>query len=422
MIFFLLTAFEVFFFGKNTSLSSWHFKIKSMYMKPIFALIISFLMALHLSAQGIEFYHGSFKEALEESQKTGKPIFLDAFAKWCGPCKRMAATTFKDDAVGAFFNKNFISLKIDWEESEGVSLRSKYPVSAYPTLLFIDNKGEVIHKVVGGQDANGLLKQGEIALSKVDYSRDYAKQYEGGDRSPELMYNYVKALNKSGKPSLSVSNEYLRTQPDLTTEFNKRFILEGAVEADSRIFDLLIKHQTEIGMQEGLEAVRNRIELACTNTVNKAIQFQTPELLEEAKSKMKANLPNQADAFIAKADYDYHKAAKDAAKFGKACDAYAKKIAKGDPKGLAKLATDIANSFSKDEKCMRLAEKYAKEAAEKGNDYQFYVTYAQILQANGKKKQALAAANKSLQMVKAGETIDSGAVQSIEKLIKQIES
>jgi hypothetical protein len=276
--------------------------------------------------------------------------------------------------------------------------------------------------VVGGQDVNGLLKQGEIALGKVDYSRDFAKLYEGGDRSPELIYNYVKALNKSGKPSLGISNEYLRTQTDLTTEFNKRFILEGAVEADSRIFDLLVKHQTAIGMQEGLDAVRNRIEFACTNTVNKAIQFQTPELLEEAKAKMKSSLPDKADEFIAKADYDYHKAAKDAAQFGKSCDAYAKKVAKGDPKGLAKLATDIANSFSKDEKCMKLAEKYAKQAAEKGSDYHYYVTYAEILHLNGKKKQALAAANKSLEMVKAGETIDSGAVQSIEKLIKQIES
>jgi thiol-disulfide isomerase/thioredoxin len=391
-------------------------------MKSIFALMVGLMMALQIGAQGIEFYHGSFNEALEESKKTGKPIFMDAFAKWCGPCKRMAATTFKDEAVGAYFNKNFICLKIDWEESEGASLRNKYPVNAYPTLMFIDSKGEVVHKVVGGQDVNGLLKQGEIALGKVDYSRDFAKLYEGGDRSPELIYNYVKALNKSGKPSLSISNEYLRTQTDLTTEFNKRFILEAAVEADSRIFDLLVKHQTAIGLQEGLDAVRNRIEFACTNTVNKAIQFQTPELLEEAKSKIKASMPEKADAFIAKADYDYQKAAKDAAKFGKACDAYAKKVAKGDPKGLAKLAIDIANSFSKDEKCMKLAEKYAKEAAEKGNNYQYYVTYAEILHLNGKKKQALAAANKSLEMVKTGETIDSGAVQSIEKLIKQIES
>ena len=391
-------------------------------MKFIFFFFIALAMTLQISAQGIEFFHGSFKEALEESQKTGKPIFMDAYAKWCGPCKRMAATTFMDESVGEYFNQNFINLKVDWEESEGVSLRNKFSVSAFPTLFFIGSDGEVIQKVVGGQDVKGLLRQGEMALGKVDYSREYAALYEKGDRSPELIYNYVKALNKSSKPSLGISNEYLRTQEDLSTEFNKKFILEAAIEADSRIFDLLIKKQREIGMQEGLQPLRDRIELACSNTLKKAIEFQSPELLEEAKAKMKANYAVKSDEFAAKADYSYHKAAKDAKNFGKACDAYAKSVAMDDPKSLAKLATDIANSFGADKDCMKLAEKYAKEAAKKGNDYHFYMSYAEILNANGKKEQALEAANAALEMVKKGETIDSADVRSVEGLIKLIES
>lgn len=390
-------------------------------MKSIFFFFIAMAVSLQLSAQGIEFFHGSFKEALEESQKTGKPIFMDAFAKWCGPCKRMAATTFKDESVGEYFNKNFINLKVDWEESEGISLRGKYAVSAFPTLFFIGSNGEVIHKIVGGQDVPGLLRQGEMALGKVDYSQEFKTLYDKGDRSPELVYNYVKALNKSNKPSLAISNEYLRTQTDLSTDFNKKFILEAAIEADSRIFDLLVQHKKEIGMQEGLQAVRDRVELACTNTLKKAIEFQSAELLEEAKTKMKAGYAEKADEFAAKADYDFHKAAKDPKSFGKSCDTYAKKVAKGDPKGLAKMAVDIANAFASDKNCMKLAEKYAKEAAEKGNDYHYYITYAEVLNQNGKKKEALAAANKSLEMVKKGETIDSGEVRSIESLIKLIE-
>lgn len=391
-------------------------------MKSILSFFICFALSLQLGAQGIDFFHGSFNEALEESKKTGKPIFMDAYAKWCGPCKRMAATTFKDESIGEYFNKNFINMKVDWEESEGIALRGKFAVSAFPTLFFIGSDGAVIQKVVGGQDVPGLLRQGEMALGKVDYSREFASLYEKGDRSPELVYNYVKSLNKSGKPSLAISNEYLRTQQDLSTEFNRKFILEGAVEADSRVFDLLIEHQKEIGMQEGLQPLRDRIELACGNTLKKAIQFQTPELLAEAKAKMKANLPEKSAAFAAQADYDYHKASKDAKGFGKSCGAYAKNVAKGDPKGLAKLSADIAANFSKDKNCMKLAEKYAKQAAQKGDNYSYYMNYAEVLHKNGKKKQALEAANKSLQMVKQGETIDSSTIQSIEKLIKQIES
>lgn len=395
------------------------FKIKLVHMKSAFSLFLAVFLALRLEAQGIEFFHGTFNEALEESEKTGKPIFMDAFAKWCGPCKKMAATTFKDESVGEYFNKNFINLKVDMEESEGVSLRKKYPVSAYPTLFFIGGDGEIIHKIVGGQDVNGLLRQGEMALGKVDYSRGYAAEYEKGKRDPEFIYNYVKALNQSGKPSLAISNEYLRTQQDLTTEFNLRFIHEAAVEADSRIFGLLVKNQKEIGMLVGLQAVRDRIELACTNTAKKAVEYQSPELLAEAKTKMKENFPEKAAAFAAKADFDYFKAAKDAQNFGKSCDAYAKNVAKGDAKGLHKLATDIANNFSADEKCMKMAEKYAKEAAEKGNNYHFYLTYAEILHKNGKKKQALEAANKSLEMAK---TAGPPAEQEVQRFIQQLES
>lgn len=377
------------------------------------------VLSLRAGAQGIEFFHGTFQEALEVSKKESKPIFMDAYAKWCGPCKRMAATTFKDASVGEFFNKNFINLKVDWEEKEGISLRNKYPVSAYPTLLFIGSDGEVIHKIVGGQDVNGLLRNAEMALGKVDYSRDYAAEYEKGNREPELVFNYVQSLNKSNKPSLSISNEYLRTQTDLTTEFNLRFIHEAAVEADSRIFGLLVKYQKEIGMLLGLEAVRSRIELACGNTAKKAIEFQSAELLEEAKSKMKTHYPEKSGSFAAKADLDFYKAAKDAKRFGKACEDFAKAVANGNAKDLDRLASEITSSFPQDEKCMKMAEKYAKQAAEKGNDYHFYLTYATILQLNGKKKQALEAANKSLNLAKEA---GSPAEQEVQQFIKKLDS
>ncbi len=387
-------------------------------MKLFFSISLTIFTAFQVLAQGIEFFHGTWKEALEESAKLGKPIFVDAYAKWCGPCKRMAATTFKDEGVGEFFNKNFINMKIDMEEGEGLTFRNKYPVGAFPTLFFIDANGEIIHKVVGGQTVDGILKVGEFALGKVDYSREYATEYEKGKREPELVYNYVKSLNKSNKPSLAISNEYLRSQQDLTTEFNLRFIHEAAVEADSRIFGLMIKYQKEIGMLVGLDALKERIALACENTAKKAIEFQSPELLEEAKSKMKANYPERSAAFAAKSDRAYYKAAKDAKKYGGACEDFAK-TTNGDPKEMHALADEIASNFGTDEKCMKLAEKYAKEAAEKGKRYNYYLTYANILMVNGKKKQAAEAANDALKLAKEA---GAAAEQEVQMFIKRLES
>lgn len=388
-------------------------------MRFLFSFLLTLLFASQMAAQGIDFFHGTWKEALKESAKTGKPLFVDTYAKWCGPCKRMAATTFKDKEAGDFFNSNFINMKIDAEEGEGKEFRKKYPVSAYPTLFFIDEKGEVLHKVVGGQDVRGLISNAELALRKVDYSREYTKKYEEGERDPAFVYEYVKSLNKSNKPSLKVSNEYLRTQEDVTTEFNLRFIHEAALEADSRIFKMMIEHQTAIGELVGLDALKERIELACQNTINKAVEFEFEDLLIEAKDKMRKNYPEKADAFAAKADLDFYKKMNDAEKYGKACADYADHVAHGDAKQLDQLAQGILNNFPDHTDCMKMAEKFAKEAAGKSKDFSLHLNYATILVKNGKAKQAKKAANEALDLAKEQ---GAGAEQAVQRFIQTLES
>jgi thiol-disulfide isomerase/thioredoxin len=388
-------------------------------MKYFLVLLVTFL-SHSLFAQGIDFFHGSWEEALELSKKEGKPIFVDAYAKWCGPCKRMAATTFKDKKVGEFFNQNFINVKMDCEEPEGISFRRKYPVSAYPTLYFIDEKGEVIHSSVGGKDVNGILKLAEFALSQVDYSREYAKEYENGNREPELIYNYVKALNRSNKSSLRISNEYLRSQEDLTTPFNLRFILEAAVEADSRIFGLLIKYQKEIAQLEGYQKVKDRIALACSNTVKKAIEFESSDLLEEAIAKMKEHYPEKAKAFEADAKRKFYLAANDAKAYLDACDDCAKLAGDENADDLAKLAEEMMNSFSDNNKCKKLAEKYARQAAKDSDNYNHWLLYSRILLTNGKKSDAVEAAQKALELARLQE--DKDAINALETFIRHINS
>lgn len=109
--------------------------------------------------KGIQFYQGNFKEALALAKKENKVIFMDAYASWCGPCKRMAANTFTDGQVGDFFNKHFVNLKVDMEKGEGPAIAQKYPVEFYPTLFFIDKNGKIVKKLVGYQDAAALLKE-----------------------------------------------------------------------------------------------------------------------------------------------------------------------------------------------------------------------------------------------------------------------
>lgn len=88
-------------------------------------------------ADGIAFRELSFPEALKRAEVEDKLLFVDCFTTWCGPCKRLSKVVFKDSLVADYFNRHFVNLKMDMEKDEGVELRKKYGVHAYPTLLLL---------------------------------------------------------------------------------------------------------------------------------------------------------------------------------------------------------------------------------------------------------------------------------------------
>lgn len=387
-------------------------------MNRIFFLLLFVLSFTQIQAQGIDFFHGTWEEALERAKAQDMIIFVDAYTTWCGPCKRMSKQVFPDKAVGSFYNKNFISMKIDMEKKPGIAFQRKYPVAAYPTLYYIDGDGEVVHKTTGGRSTDQFIDLGKSAISKNDKSGEFAEAYEKGDRDPKLIYNYVKALNKVGKPSLKISNDYIKSQKDLTTEENLTFLLEAAVQADSRIFGLLTKYRKQIAAIHSEEAVNNRIEAACARTIDKAIEFQSEDLLKEATEKMKTHYSSRAAAFNTAHSMRFYKSTKDTKNYLKACNTFVKKEASDNPKMLHAVANEIYRNFSGDDKAMKQAEKYAKSATKKGEDFTYYYTYAAILMENGKKKDALASAKKSLDLAKG----ERGKENSARQLISKIEA
>lgn len=135
--------------------------MKKSFIAITFCTSILILLSFAIKPQqsgGITFHRMSLEEAKKLSAESGKLIFIDCYTSWCGPCKRMAATSFKDAKVAQVYNQKFINLKIDIEKDmDGPEIAKSYKIKSYPTLLYIKGNGKLMKRKEGIQEAEDLL-------------------------------------------------------------------------------------------------------------------------------------------------------------------------------------------------------------------------------------------------------------------------
>lgn len=118
------------------------------------------------AANGIKFIDEDWKLALKKAASEKKYIFVDAYTTWCGPCKMLKLTTFRNKKTAAFFNERFINVSIDMEKGQGPALAGKWGVQAYPTLIIFTPEGKPVIGTVGMIKSEDLIKFGHEGLEK----------------------------------------------------------------------------------------------------------------------------------------------------------------------------------------------------------------------------------------------------------------
>ena len=146
-------------------------------------------VAAPLQASSIQFEKLPIDEALRKAKVEGKFIFVDFYASWCAPCRKMEQEVFVDDQVGNYFNEHFISIRVD-TESEQQAYVEATNVSALPTLLFYDPKGRVVYRNEGYMSAQQLLEVAESLVNLNDRLADYQKN----DRKTENVHSYAMSM------------------------------------------------------------------------------------------------------------------------------------------------------------------------------------------------------------------------------------
>ncbi len=342
----------------------------------------------------LNFIHDDWKTVLEKAKTEKKFIFMDAYTSWCGPCKQMSRTTFADSTVIRFFNENFINAKMDMEAGDGPALGSQYGVQAYPTLLFADPNGKIVHRAVGFHDAKEFLALGKIALDQNARLSTFEAKYADGERKPTFLKDYaLKLIETFDERAQKVAEEYLATQQDWSNKENLPFVFRFSDETSSPIFAYFVKNKAKFYASFGKENVETKI----LNTASdKLMNEKTPPRLDEADSLITLVYPDRAERFSANYRMVFYRMRGDRAAYAESAVRYFSQYfdSADELSETALTFTDVVE----DEKMLKKALVWAKKAQAMEPSVSNQLTIAKVYQRLGKDRRARKAAEKALKL------------------------
>ena len=103
----------------------------------------------------VEFTEDNFEEL---ALKSDKPVLVDFWAEWCGPCRMVGPLV--DEMHDEYDGKAVIG-KVNVDHNQGIAV--KYGVRSIPTIIFLKN-GEVVDKSVGAVPKQILIDKLEAAM------------------------------------------------------------------------------------------------------------------------------------------------------------------------------------------------------------------------------------------------------------------
>lgn len=124
----------------------------------------------------------SFEELQKKQKQSPKKVMVDVYTEWCGPCKMLDRYTFADKRVADFVNENYYAVKFNAQHENAINYKGKkfanpnydpkkgqkrrnathelaraFGVRSYPTVMFLDEKLNVIQKIPGFRKADQFI-------------------------------------------------------------------------------------------------------------------------------------------------------------------------------------------------------------------------------------------------------------------------
>ena len=320
--------------------------------------ICLFLGLTSLLGQGVEFNKMKWSEALASAKEENKLIFVDAYTTWCGPCKQMDARVFPSKKLGAYFNKNFINVKLDMEKGDGLEVKNIYEVGVFPTFLFVAGDGRLVHRKVGYLGVKELLNEAVTANDPKNNMAAQNEQFAKGEDDEGFLkkFLYTKFQARDGS-HLPVLNKYLATQEDWSTAENMEIIYEMTEDVNSESFQYMIENKTAFSEAFGESQVSNNIQ----NLIFGKIQSDPDMKLERIKELFVIAYPGDVDKRFSQYKMTHYRQKGDREAYADAAIAHYDKYASVDPGELNEVAWTFYRVVN-DKTRLKYAQKLVKKS------------------------------------------------------------
>ncbi|MBP7497188.1 MAG: thioredoxin family protein [Bacteroidales bacterium] len=412
-------------------------------MKKISVLLLIpaiVLVSLTGKGQGIKFTEGSFDSVKAKASKEKKNIFIDAYADWCGPCKHMAATTFKNDTVGDFFNKHFICYKVNVDNEFGSMFSRAYKVYGIPALLFLDSRGELLHRGVGMKNVKDFIELGKTALDSNQRFSYWKNEYDKGNRKPEFIRKYLDFLLKAGMEANEIVDWYFAMVKgeDLLNNNNIKLITNCLNNVNSEVFNYFVENKEKFGkictdtiyyydandnkkILTGQKYIDYIINSKFLFGLYNALRNNDWKLYDKLYEKIKNSNIDDKESLLSKMDINKYQKNKDWNNYIKAIDKYLVNYGWDKIDDLNNYAWSVyENSKITNKADIELAVKWAKRSVELNSQYYNNDTYAAILyKAGGDRKLAIKHAKLAIELGKKDGIDVSTTEELLEKLKKK---
>lgn len=173
----------------------------------------------------------------------------------------MAEGVFTHKRVGDFFNENFINVAVQIDRTpkdnqivkkwyqEAQRIEKEYAIASYPTYLFLDADGELVHVIKGGNNnIDGFIAEASKALHKETQYINMQKSFEKGSRDTVFLKKLIGAARSvyDFKRLSEYIQAYLKIQSNLQTKKNIELISQSLSSSKDVGYSIFLNYPAKV--------------------------------------------------------------------------------------------------------------------------------------------------------------------------------